>query len=105
MRPIVLPRTYLFSFRHCSLVRGIVLCLSAFLISLRLGGFPDINALHLSHWQIVPALMAAWSMVETLRCADRTWNLHYAGVLILLYSEVMILGMAVFLFFYPEPKP
>ena len=45
--------------------------------------------------------MAAWSMVETLRCAERTWSLYYAGVLILLYSEVMILGMAIFLFFFP----
>jgi hypothetical protein len=87
--------------RHKSLLRGIALCLSAFVISLRLGGFPDTAALHLSHWQIGPVLMACWSIVETVRCADRTWNLHYAGVLILLYSEVMILGMAVFLFFYP----
>jgi hypothetical protein len=97
----VLPRSYIFSLRHRSLLRGIVLCLGAFLLSLRLGGFPDVTALHLSHWQVVPVLMVSWSMVETIRCADREWNLHYAGVLILLYSEVMILGMAVFLFFYP----
>jgi hypothetical protein len=82
-------------------VRGIVLCVAAFLLSLRLSGFPDVNALHSSYWQIVPMLMTGWSMVETMRCADRTWSLYYAGVLILLYSEVMILGMAVFLFFYP----
>jgi hypothetical protein len=97
----VLPRTYFFSLRHRSLLRGIVLCVGAFALSLRLGGFPDISALHLSHWQIVPVLMSCWSMAETLRCADRTWSLYYAGVLILLYSEVMILGMAVFLFFFP----
>jgi hypothetical protein len=98
---IVPPRTYIFRLQHRSLPRGIILCLAAFLISLRLSGFPDVNALHLSRWQIVPVLMTCWSMVETLRCADRTWSLYYAGVLILLYSEVMILGMAVFLFFYP----
>ena len=97
----MLPRTYILSVRHKSLVRGIALCLAAFILSLRLGGFPDVRALHLSHWQIVPVLMACWSIVETVRCADRQWNLHYAGVLILLYSEVMILAMAVFLFFYP----
>lgn len=97
----MLPRMAIFRLRRPSLVRGILLCLSSFAISLRLGGFPDITALHLSHWQIVPVLMASLSMVETVRCADRTWSLHYAGVLILLYSEVMILGMAVFLFFYP----
>jgi predicted permease len=78
-----------------------LLCLSAFFLSLRLGGFPDITALHLSHWQAVPAGMVAWSMAETMRCADRTWSLHYASVLILLYTELMILALAVFLFFFP----
>lgn len=97
----MIPRTYIFSLRHKSLVRGVVLCLSAFAISLRLGGFPDITALHPSHWQIVPILMACWSIGETIRCAERTWSLYYAGVLILLYAEVMILGMAVLLFFFP----
>jgi hypothetical protein len=97
----VLPRTSIFRLRQRSLLRGIILCVAAFLISLRLSGFPDVNALHLTHWQIVPVLMACWSIEETIRCADRTWSLYYAGVLILLYSEVMILGMAVFLFFYP----
>jgi hypothetical protein len=98
---VVLPRTTILNFRHKSLARGIVLCLTAFALSLRLGGFPDITALHSSAWQVVPGLMACWSIAETMRCADRTWSLHYAGVLILLYSEVMILAMAVFLFFYP----
>jgi hypothetical protein len=87
--------------RRPSIVRGIALAIAAFAVSLRLGGFPDIEALHPSPWQVVPALMASWSMAETFRCASRTWSLYYAGVLILLYSEVMILGMAVFLFFYP----
>jgi hypothetical protein len=98
---VVLPRTYIFNFRHKSLVRAIIVALTAFALSLKLGGFPDITALHPSAWQLVPILMAFWSIGETLRCADRTWSLHYAGVLILLYSEVMILAMAVFLLFYP----
>ena len=97
----MLPRTVILNLRRKSLVRGIILCVAAFLLSLRLSGFPDMNTMHLSHWQIVSILLACWSMVETIRCADRTWSLYYAGVLILLYSEVMILGMAVFLFFYP----
>lgn len=98
---VALPRTTIFNFRHKSLPRGIALCLTAFVLSLRLGGFPDITAIHSSAWQVVPGLMACGSIAETMRCADRSWSLHYAGVLILLYSEVMILAMAVFLFFYP----
>lgn len=82
-------------------MRAIVVSLTAFVVSLRLGGFPDIASLHSSRWQLVPVLLACCGMAETVRCAPRRWNLYYAGVLILLYTEVMILGMAVFLFFYP----
>ena len=98
---LVRPRTSIFRLRQKSLVRGILLSVGAFAASLRLGGFPDINALHSSHWQIVSALVAFWGMVETARCLCRKWSLYHAGVLILLWTEVMILGMAVFLFLYP----
>lgn len=87
--------------RRPSLVRGIVLALGAFAVSLRLGGFPDIKALHSSPWQIVPVLMASWGMAETARCLERRWTLYHAGVLILLYTDLMILAMGIFLFFYP----
>jgi hypothetical protein len=87
--------------RRPSLVRGIVLAVGAFAVSLRLGGFPDITALHHSEWQAAPVAMASWSMVETGRCAGRKWTLYYAGVLILLYTELMILAMGVVLFFFP----
>ncbi|HEY1987469.1 MAG TPA: permease [Terracidiphilus sp.] len=75
--------------------------MSAFAISLRLGGFPDLNALHSSHWQILSALLAFAGMVETARCLDRRWSLYHAGVLMLLYTDLMILAMAVVLFLYP----
>jgi hypothetical protein len=97
----VRPRSSIFRLRQRSLVRGIILALGAFAASLRLGGFPDINALHSSHWQIVPALVAFWGMVETARCLGKRWSLYHGGVLILLYTELMILGMAVFLFLFP----
>jgi len=71
------------------------------MLSLRLGGFPDLSALHSSHWQLVPIVAAFWGLVETSRCMGRHWSLYHAGVLLLLYTEVMILGLAVFLFFYP----
>ena len=84
-----------------SLLRGILLSVGAFVYSLRLGGFPNLSALHSTRWQAVPALLAFAGLVETARCIQRKWSLYQAGVLILLYSEVMILGMSVFLFFYP----
>ncbi len=94
-------RTTLFDLRRPSLLRGILLGLMAFATSLRLGGFPNINALHSSHWQIFAALVAFWGMIETARCLGRRWTLYYAGVLLLLYTDLMILAMAVVLFLYP----
>ena len=83
------------------MLRGVVLAIGAFAVSLRLGGFPDIHALHSSHWQILAALVAFWGMVETARCLGRRWNLYHAGVLLLLYTDLMILAMAVVLFLFP----
>ena len=97
----MLPRTTLLRLRQPSIVRSIVLALGAFMASLRLGGFPNIDDLHSSPWQTLPMLTALVAMVETVRCMHRKWTLYQAGVLILLYTDVMILGLAVFLFFYP----
>ena len=94
-------RTSLFRLSQHSLPRGILLAIGAFAVSLRLGGFPNINALHSSHWQIIAALIAFWGMIETARCLGRRWSLYHAGVLILLYTDLMILAMAVLLFLYP----
>jgi hypothetical protein len=87
--------------RERSLVRGIVLAMAAFAVSLRLAGFPYIELLHGSRWQIAVLAMAVWGLVETARCLRRKWSLYHAGVLILLYSELMILAMIVFLIAYP----
>lgn len=40
-------------------------------------------------------------MIETARCLGRRWSFYHAGVLILLYAELMILAMVLFLWLYP----
>ena len=97
---MVLPRPHLFRLHERSLTRGILLALGAFALSLRLAGFPYIENLHGSHWQIVAVPMACWGMVETARCLERRWSLYHAGVLILLYSELMILAMVLVLWVF-----
>jgi hypothetical protein len=97
----VLPGLSIFRLRQKSLVRAILLSLGAFAASLRLAGFPHIQKLHGSHWQIVALLVAAWGMGETARCLHRQWSLYHAGVLLLLYTNLMILTMIVFLVAYP----
>jgi hypothetical protein len=98
---VPLPRANLLRLRKRSLVRGVGLSLGACAASMRLAGFPDSQHLHASVWQFLPVLAAAWGMVETARCMGRRWSLYHAGVLILLYSDLMILAMAVFFWVYP----
>jgi CO dehydrogenase/acetyl-CoA synthase gamma subunit (corrinoid Fe-S protein) len=87
--------------RQKSLARAILLSLGAFAASLRLAGFPSIENLHGSNWQILALLVAAWGMAETVRCLRRTWSLYHAGVLLLLYADLMILAGIVVLLAVP----
>lgn len=95
------PGFTIFRLRQKSLVRGILLSLSAFVASLLLAGFPHIENLHGSSWQVVSLIAAAWGMAETGRCMRGKWSLYHAGVLILLYSDLVILMLIVFLVAYP----
>ena len=91
----------IFRLRQKSLARGILLSLGAFCGGLLLAGFPHIEALHGSPWQVLPLVIALWGMGETARCLHRRWSLYHAGVLLLLYADLMILAMIVFLVAYP----
>lgn len=82
-------------------MRGIALSMGAFIASLLLAGFPRIENLHGSRWQIVSLFIAVWGMGETVRCLHRRWDLYHAGILLLLYANLMILAMIVFLVAYP----
>lgn len=90
----------IFRLRQKSLVRGIALSLTAFVASLLLAGFPHIEDLHGSSWQVVALILGAWGMAETGRCMRGKWSLYAAGVLILLYSDLVILMLIVFLVAY-----
>jgi hypothetical protein len=91
----------IFRLRQKSLARALLLSLGAFLASLLLAGFPRIENLHGSRWQVASLLIAAWGMGETARCLHRKWSLYHAGILLLLYADLMILAMIVFLVAYP----
>jgi hypothetical protein len=97
---MALLRTGLFRLRQPSLARGILLALGALAASLRLAGFPFVDEPRASVWQILLAPVVGWGMIETLRSLGRRWTLYNAGVLILLYSELMILGLVLFFWIY-----
>jgi CO dehydrogenase/acetyl-CoA synthase gamma subunit (corrinoid Fe-S protein) len=81
-------------------VRGVLLALGALAASLRIAALHDSDALGSTNWQVLAVPLACWGMVETARCLDRKWSLYHAGVLILLYSELMILALVLFLWLY-----
>jgi CO dehydrogenase/acetyl-CoA synthase gamma subunit (corrinoid Fe-S protein) len=85
-------RLNIFRLRQKSLARAMLLSLGAFAASLRMHG---------SHWQILALLVAAWGMAETARCLKRKWSLYHAGVLILLYADLMVLAGIVVLMAVP----
>jgi hypothetical protein len=90
----------IFRLRQKSLIRALALSLGSFAASLRLAGFPNIQDLHGSHWQIVALLFALWGMAETARCLRRRWSIYHAGILLLLYADLMILAMIVYMVGY-----
>jgi hypothetical protein len=90
----------IFRLRQHSLLRGVVLSLGAMATSLLLAGFPYIQNLHGSRWQFPLIPVVLWGIVETFRCLRRKWSLYHAGVLILLYAELMILAIVAFLCFF-----
>ena len=98
---IVLSRPAIFRLRRHSLVRGVLLALFALVGSMRLAGFPRLDSLRATNWQMVAVTMTSWAMVETYRCLGRRWSLYGVGVLILLYAELMILALTLFLWIYP----
>jgi len=94
-------RLSIFRLRQKSLARAILLSVGAFAASLLLAGFPRIENLHGSHWQILALVIAAWGMAETARCLQRKWSFYHAGILLLLYSDLMILAAIVVLLAVP----
>ena len=91
----------IFRLQDKSLIRGVGLCLGALAASLHLAGFPMIEGLRESPWQIALIPVVCWGMVDTFRCLGKKWSFYHAGVLILLYSEMMILAAVVTLWIYP----
>ena len=89
------PNLSIFRLRQRSLARGVLLSVGAFVASLLLAGFPHIENIRSSQWQFLPLIAAAWGMAETARCLRRRWSMYHAGVLILLYSDLLILAVIV----------
>ena len=84
--------------RTRSLLRGSLLVLLSLAVSLLLSDFPHNRANPLL---ILPALVAVFGTVDTIRCIQRRWSFYHGGVLLCIYMDLMALCMILFFLFYP----
>jgi hypothetical protein len=91
-------RYAVFHIRCHSLLRGTVVVLASLIAAVAASGFPD---LHPSLWMILPALGALYGTWETTRCLRQRWSFYHGGVLLLLYSDVLVVALIFFLLLYP----
>lgn len=90
-----------FNIRARSLLRGTALVLVSLVLALVWAGFPDI---HPSLWILLPAIATIYGTWETTRCLRRRWSFYHGGVMLLLYADILVLAMILFLLFYPYAK-
>jgi hypothetical protein len=87
-----------FNLRRRSLLRGNLLVLFSFAASFRLSDFPRTRATLLL---IIPALLAMLGMFDTLRCMQAQRNLYHAGVMLLLFMDMLAICLILFFLLFP----
>jgi hypothetical protein len=90
-----------FNIRARSLLRGTVLVIGSLIVACLCAGFPDI---HPSPWIILPALAALYGTWETTRCLRPRWSFYHGGVMLLLYTDVLVVALILFLLLYPYAR-
>jgi hypothetical protein len=88
----------LLDIRQRSLFRATALVLGSLLASLLLAHWPDDPP---SLKLLVPAIVAFAGTWDTLRCLRARWSFYHGAVMILLYVDIMVISMILFLFLYP----
>ena len=84
--------------RQGSPLRGTVLVLASTVAAFLIADFPRNRA---SLFLALPALVAALGTADTVRCMQRRWSLYHAGIVLLIYMDLMALFMIFFLLLYP----
>ncbi|QHN03833.1 permease [Granulicella sp. WH15] len=87
-----------FHLRERSLLRGTVLVLVSLAVSFVLSDFPR-NRPNL--FLILPVLFSVMGTFDTVRCMQRRWNFYHAGVILLIYMDLMVICLILFLLLYP----
>lgn len=81
-----------------SLLRGIVLVVLSLGIAVLLSGFPNSRK---NPYLVLPALGAIVGTVDHLRCMSTKWSWYHGGVILMVYMDLMAIGMILFFLLYP----
>lgn len=87
-----------FNPRLRSLPRGNILVLGSLVSALSLSHFPNLRA---TAWLILPVFGILAGTVDTMRCMRKRWNFYHGGVVLLIYMDLMVLFLVLFLLLYP----
>jgi len=90
-----------FNIRARSLLRGTILVLVSLFLAFIWAGFPNV---HGSPLLLIPACLAVFGTWETSRCLRQRWSFYHAGVMLLLYADVLALALILFLLLYPYAR-
>jgi hypothetical protein len=81
-----------------SLLRANLLVLGSFAASFLLSGFPHTRA---TLFLLIPAVLALVGTFDTLRCLQPHWSLYHAGVILLLFMDMMAICLILFFLLFP----
>lgn len=84
--------------RKKSLLRGTVLVLGSLGLAFFWAGYPEAHA---EPRLLLPTVAAFAGTIDTIRCLRLKWSFYHAGVMLLLYMDIMALAMILFLLLYP----
>jgi hypothetical protein len=84
--------------RRKSLLRGSVLVLGSLVLAFVWAGYPEAHA---DPRLVLPAVTAFLGTLDTMRCLRLKWSFYHGGVILLLYMDIMVIAMILFLLLYP----
>jgi hypothetical protein len=87
-----------FNPRSPSLVRANILTLGSLAVALLLAHPPHLRP---TLWLLLPTLGVILGTADTARCIQRRWSFYHAGVLLCLYTDLLILTLVLFFLFFP----
>ena len=87
-----------FNLHRRSLIRGNLLVLGSFAAAFPLSGFPHNRPTLVL---LIPAFLALCGTVDTLRCIQRHRSLYYAGIVLCLFMDMMVVCLILLFLLFP----